>query len=76
MRSDHRRGLHDEEHLAQPPTVEDNGEHSEDGPVDLGEDGARYSAPQDKDLVAHRENLGGALVSGSEDPPRLSTEEW
>lgn len=49
--------------------VEDGGEHSEDRPVRLSEDGVSYLALQDEDLVAQREDLGVALISGSEDLP-------
>ncbi len=65
---DHGRGLHDEEHLAEPSPVEDGGEQREDGPARLGENGTRDLTLQHEDLVAQRQDLGIAIVASREDP--------
>ena len=65
---EHRVGFHDQEHLAEPPTVERPRQDREDRPVRLGEPRPVDLALQDQDLMAQGQDLGVALVARREQP--------
>ncbi len=66
MPSQHRRRLHDQEHLSETVAVEHLGQHAENRSVRVVEDRSRYLALQDQQLVTQCENLGIAPVAAGE----------
>lgn len=66
--ADDRRRLHDQEHFGEAAAVDHGGEHREDRPVRLGELCSVDLTLQHQDPVTEGEDLGVAMITGSEEP--------
>ena len=72
MPSQHRRWLHDQEHLSEAVTIEHLGQHAEDRAVRVIEGRLWHLALQHQKLVTQRENLGIATVAAGEQETNTS----
>ena len=75
MPADHRRGLDDEEHLCETPTVEHPAERGEDRAVGLGEVRTLDLTLKNDELMAH-EDLSVALITGRGRPMEAREDEF